>query len=75
LRQSFSPIPRHERRKYGGYVVERHPNAKITASDALAMVSRHGEGESYRSIAADYGISRSSVGRVVAGKSRFLDRV
>jgi hypothetical protein len=54
---------------------ERHPNAKITASDALAMVSRHGEGESYRSIAADYGISRSSVGRVVAGKSRFLDRV
>ena len=44
---------------------ERHYNAKITADDVREIRRRRESGESQRSIASDYGITRESVSRIV----------
>jgi len=54
--------------KHGNLQGDDHPNAKITAEQAIAIRERARAGEMQRVIAADYGITQSNVSMIVSGK-------
>jgi hypothetical protein len=47
----------------------RHPNAKLTVDDALAIRYMARYGATQRSIASDFGVSHANVGYIVRGRA------
>lgn len=58
------------KRKHKGYAVgERHPRAKLTANDVLAIRRRVAEGESQNSLRLVYGVSQAAINSIVLRKT------
>jgi len=54
--------------RHGNLQGNDHPNAKITAEQAIVIRRRVRSGETQRMIAADYGITQSNVSMIASGK-------
>lgn len=50
--------------KRRGIFGDRHPMAKLSESDVIAIRKKHSEGASHSALAASYGVTRSSVGKI-----------
>ena len=58
------------KRKHKGYAIgERHPRAKLTTNDVLAIRRRVAEGESQNSLRLVYGVSQSVINSIVLRKT------
>jgi len=48
---------------------DAHPHAKLTSGEIPTIIARHRAGDSQGAIARDLGVSRSTIGKVVHGKT------
>lgn len=67
--QSGNQRHRHDVLKHGALRGEQQGNSKLTEVEAREIIWRGEAGECHRVIAADYGISRPAVSRIVSGKA------
>lgn len=51
-----------------GAVGERNGNSKLKESDIPEILERRGRGETYTSIASDYGVARQTIGDICTGR-------